>query len=109
MAGDYGMSAWERAVTSRLVHRYTLASGIDKFIIAEQVDEDEYVAPLYRSNRMRLTVSNYAFIRGTLNYLYGSAPDFGRKYDAMKAVHKYYDLEKMGKKLNIKHEEYADE
>lgn len=95
MAGLYGLTNKEREVTSRFVHKYVLPSGRERWIVAQRLGDGTYLAPVKTHTRKKIFFDTPTRVRGTLDYIFGTAPDFNRKFDAQKAALKYFDLSAM--------------
>jgi len=93
--GKYGLSDREREITARFVHRIVLPSGVERWIVAQHVGGGMYVAPIRRNARRKVLFDAPTSVYGTLQYIYGTAPDFNRKFDAQKGAMTYYDIETM--------------
>lgn len=92
MAGMYGLTQKEREVTSRFVHKYVLPSGKERWIVAQRQSDGTYLAPVARNRRGKIFYDTPTRVVGTLDYIFGTAPDFNRKHDAQKAALRYFDL-----------------
>jgi len=95
MAGKYGLTDREREITARFVHRVVLPSGMERWVVAQYLGNDLYVAPIRRNSRKKVMFDTPHSVYGTLQYIYGTAPEFSRKFDAQKGAMSYYDIETM--------------
>lgn len=95
MSGFYGLTEKERDITARFVHRHVLPSGMERWIVAQHVGNGMYLAPIKRNARKKVMFDAPTSVYGSLAYIYGTAPDYNRKFDAQKGVLLYYDIEGM--------------